>query len=102
MAPAASAVPVSMFKETHKALPLVASMVLSVSHLPLPLPLPLPLHLPFLFPLRTSDCHKTLHLQSETATAARAATEARVVTAARVATATTGKCGDGSLLRSIP
>ena len=87
MPPAARALPASMYEETHKALLLVASMVLSVSHLPLPLPLPL--HLPFLFPLRTSDCHKTLHLQSETATAARAATEARVVTAARFATATT-------------
>ena len=70
MPPMASAVPVSMFKETHTTLPLVASRVLSVSHLPLPLPLPLPMPLPFLFPLRTIDCHRTLQ-PSAAATAAK-------------------------------
>ena len=111
MPPMASAVPGSMFKETHTTLPLVASRVLSVSHLPLPLPLPLPMPLP----LHLATCSRTWassnksegkvkpKLQpSAAATAARVATEARVTTAARVATATTCTSGEGSLLRSIP
>ena len=47
------ALPVPVLMETHKALPFVASVVLSVSHRPLPLPLPLPLPQPLpLFSLR--------------------------------------------------